>query len=374
MRFLMLNWRDPKNPEAGGAEQVTMAYWAELVRRGHEAWWFAQDFEGAIREDVVEGVRIVRQGGRFSSRPKAWKWYRSQPPFDLVVDQFHGIPWLAPWWAGTRCMAYLHEVLGPIWDSFYPWPWNWIGRFQERWCYRLYRRVPFWTGCESTRRFLQHWGVRQVHVVSYGVATMPLDPLPEKELTPPLRLVMVSRLAPNKRLDHGILALEQLRQNHIEAHLHIVGTGVEKDKLHRLVRNRGLTAHCTFTGYLSEEKKLKILADSHFLLHASLREGWGLNVVEANAMGTPAIVYPVPGLVDSTRHMETGIITENDSPDTFTTTILRLLQDPTLYARLRHQAWHHARSMHWSNILPKACSWLEDYAATHFRSPSDPIN
>ena len=32
MRFLMLNWRDPENPLAGGAERVTLAYLAALVR------------------------------------------------------------------------------------------------------------------------------------------------------------------------------------------------------------------------------------------------------------------------------------------------------------------------------------------------------
>ena len=41
---------------------------------------------------------------------------------DLVIDQHHGIPWYAPWWCGTNCIAYIHEVLGPIWDAFYPWP------------------------------------------------------------------------------------------------------------------------------------------------------------------------------------------------------------------------------------------------------------
>jgi glycosyltransferase involved in cell wall biosynthesis len=31
----------------------------------------------------------------------------------------------------------------------------------------------------------------------------------------------------------------------------------------------------------------------------SIREGWGLNVSEAAALGTPALGYAVPGLVDS---------------------------------------------------------------------------
>jgi hypothetical protein len=31
MRFLMLNWRDPRNPRTGGAERVTEGYLKALV-------------------------------------------------------------------------------------------------------------------------------------------------------------------------------------------------------------------------------------------------------------------------------------------------------------------------------------------------------
>ena len=45
-----------------------------------------------------------------------------------------------------------------------------------------------------------------------------------------------------------------------------------------------------------------------------MREGWGLVVTQANAMGTPAIGYDVPGLRDSTRYDETGINVIEKSP------------------------------------------------------------
>ena len=38
MRFLMLNWRDPRNPKPGGAEQVSRAYLGALAERGHGEW------------------------------------------------------------------------------------------------------------------------------------------------------------------------------------------------------------------------------------------------------------------------------------------------------------------------------------------------
>ena len=51
----MLNWRDPRNPLAGGAERVTLGYLSALAARGHEVYWFAYDFPGAAQEETIEG-------------------------------------------------------------------------------------------------------------------------------------------------------------------------------------------------------------------------------------------------------------------------------------------------------------------------------
>jgi len=93
MRFLMLNWRDPRNPLAGGAERVTLGYLAALAKRGHEVFWFAYTFEGAKPDDQIDGVQIIRRGGVGSAILEARRWLRTQGPFDLVIDQHHGWPW-----------------------------------------------------------------------------------------------------------------------------------------------------------------------------------------------------------------------------------------------------------------------------------------
>src|SRR5882757_4440839 len=199
MRFLMLNWRDPHNPLSGGAERVTLAYLKGLVARGHEVYWFAYDFPGASREENFEGIQIVRGGGKGTSVLAARKWYRTQKKFDLVIDQHHGIPWYTPWWSRPNNVAYIHEVLGPIWNSFYSWPMSSIGQSQERWTHRLYRQVPFWTPSDPTKKTLLSHGVREVNVFPNGLDTQPLETLPRKPVESPLRLITVSRLAPNKR-------------------------------------------------------------------------------------------------------------------------------------------------------------------------------
>jgi len=358
----MLNWRDPKNPLAGGAERVTRAYLLALVKRGHEVVWYANDFPGCATEEVIDGIRIVRGGGRGVSVWKAWRWYRQQPRFDLVIDQHHGIPWYAPWWCRTNCVAYIHEVLGPIWDAFFPWPTSAIGRHQERWTHWLYRKTTFWTPSECTRHILEKTGVRNVKVIPNGVYTVALPVLPEKPLELPLRLIVVSRLAPNKRIDHSIRVVKCLVEQGIAVHLTIVGTGETEPNLRQLTTELQMDQHVTFTGPLPEARKDEELRRAHFLLHNSLREGWGLNVIEANAMGTPAVVYPVAGLIESTLHDVTGLISEKETPESMGASLIGILNSREKYQGYRQQALERARAVHWDNVLPGATDWLEEQA------------
>jgi glycosyltransferase involved in cell wall biosynthesis len=359
MRFLMLNWRDPKNPLSGGAERVTQAYLEGFIARGHEAWWFANAFPGAAREETIAGIRIVRGGGLGTSWLAARKWYRAQPRFDLVIDQHHGIPWYAPWWCRTNCVAYLHEVLGPIWSAFYPWPLSGIGRTQERWTHWFYRNVPFFTASSFTRAKLLEHGVKDVTIIPYGVATVALPALPPKPLSEPLQLIAVARLAPNKRIDHALRTLKCLLDRGVKAQLTVVGTGEEEARLKQLTGELALNAHVTFTGGLPEAEKDALLQRAHYLLHTSQREGWGLNVIEANAMGTPAAVYPVAGLIESTLHDETGLVSREETPESLAAALMESLRQPERYQHYRVQAWERAKTFHWNVVLPKACEWFE---------------
>lgn len=362
MRFLMLNWRDPENPLSGGAERVTYMYLRDLVQRGHEAYWFANEFPGCKAETVIDGIKIVRGGGKGGSVLKARAWYKQQPRFDLVIDQHHGIPWYAPWWSGTNCVAYIHEVLGPIWRSFYPEPIATLGRWQERWTHWLYRDIPFWVPSESTKTALLENSVKEVQVWANGIDTIPLAELPPKPLDSPLRLIVVCRLAPNKRVDQAIHTLRELKNRRVAAELTIVGTGEVEQKLKELTAQLGLSDVVHFKGRLPEEQKNLELSRAHWLVHTSVREGWGLNVTEANAMGTPAAVYPVGGLIDSTKNRVTGLVSAQETPHSLADILAASLPHPELYQQMRHQAWKLAGEHQWDRVLSPVSEWLEAMA------------
>jgi glycosyltransferase involved in cell wall biosynthesis len=355
----MLNWRDLHNPKAGGAERVSQAFLQHLAERGHEIFWFSNNFSDAVRQERIGKIQVVRGGGMGSSIFHAISWYRKQKPFDLVIDQHHGVPWFAPWWCKTNCIAYIHEVLGPIWKSFYPWPLSQIGYWQEYWTHRLYRNIPFWVPSKSTRKNLLARGVKNVVVFPNGVDTTPLSQLDPKPLASPLKLITVCRLAPNKRVDHAIELLKILSDKNISAELTIVGRGEMENALREKASELDLAEKIRFTGSVSESEKNRFLCDAHLLVHTSVREGWGLNVLEANAMGTPALVYPVEGLVDSTIDGQTGFVTKGETPAALAKSIEQLLVDKSVYETIRLNAWNRSKEFQWEKVLPQVCDWLE---------------
>jgi glycosyltransferase involved in cell wall biosynthesis len=240
-----------------------------------------------------------------------------------------------------------------------------IGPWQERWILWLYRNVPFWTPSESTKKDLSALGVRDVTVISNGIDTVPLPELEEKPLQSPLRLICVSRVEPNKRVDHAVRAMKVLAQRNIAAQLKVVGDGESKAGLQELTKDLGLQDRVHFTGRLPEAAKNAELRNAHFLVHTSLREGWGLNVIEANAMGTPAAVYPVGGLVDSTVPGQTGLVTSAETPESLANALAEIIRSPELYLRYRTNAWERSLTFSWPTILPQMVTWLESHAKSN---------
>jgi glycosyltransferase involved in cell wall biosynthesis len=87
-----------------------------------------------------------------------------------------------------------------------------------------------------------------------------------------------------------------------------------------------------------------------------VREGWGQVVTEANAMGTPAIGYDVPGLRDSIRHGETGITIMERTPAAMAQQAISLLRDSDRLSKYSRNALEFSRQFSWdktANLFEK---------------------
>src|SRR3989344_3656213 len=118
MNILILSWRGPGHPSAGGAEQVTLEHAKGWVKAGHDVTLFTSFFKDAKRKDLVEGIKIIRSGRQFFEvQFRAFLWYilAKHHKFDLVIDEFHGIPFFTPLYVRSRKLAFIHEVAKEVW-------------------------------------------------------------------------------------------------------------------------------------------------------------------------------------------------------------------------------------------------------------------
>jgi glycosyltransferase involved in cell wall biosynthesis len=82
-------------------------------------------------------------------------------------------------------------------------------------------------------------------------------------------------------------------------------------------------------------------------VYPSPKEGWGITNVEAAACGTPTVASDSPGLRESVRDGETGLLVPHDDVDAWARSIRQLLEDRSLRARFGDRAVGHAQRFTW---------------------------
>lgn len=150
----------------------------------------------------------------------------------------------------------------------------------------------------------------QYQVVPNGVDPARFSAEPEPV---PGRIVMVGRLASQKRQDVAIRALAVARRTCPAAHLELVGDGPLRDELGRLAEAQGVTGAVDFLGDRDDvPERLRAAA---CVLLATGYEACSLAVLEAMAAGRPVVASRVGGMDELVDDGVTGRLVTNDPED-----------------------------------------------------------
>ncbi len=362
MNILLLNWRDMKNPLAGGAEVATNEHVKAWMSGGNHVYWVSAKFNGAKDQEDSGNLHVIRKGNFVTIYIWAiFVYYFSGIHFDLVVDQMHGIPFFTPLYVRVPIIVFIHEIAGEIWDYMYPFPVNIFGRFIEKILLLPYRNKQFMTVSESTKKDLIAAGIpgKNIVICINGITNKPLERIPQKEKIP--TFLFVSRVVRMKGIEEVIKAFGFITQHIPSSQLWVVGGGVPAylEQLSNMAKEYGVDQKIFFLGRLSESEKLKRMRRAHMLLHASVKEGWGLVVVEAASQATPSIVYNVPGLRDSVKDDVTGVVLRKNTPSAMAEAAVLLLKDKRRYAKFQKACLSFAGSVSWENASKKSSDLLK---------------
>ncbi|HEY1977511.1 MAG TPA: glycosyltransferase [Candidatus Baltobacteraceae bacterium] len=344
--ILVMNWRDPKHPQAGGAEKYLFEQAKRWLRRGHYVEWLSGGFAGGAARDSIDSIPIRRVGNAvtvYAAVP--WTYVTEfRDRFDVILDAENGLPFFSPLYSLKPKLCIVHHVHLEVFRKHLP---AWLA-YPLMLCERtivplVYRNVPFVAVSEDTRAEMNAIGMskRPVSIVYNGVdgdlVPGPKAPLPT--------ILYLGRLMPYKRVDLLIDALAEVRESVPNASLVVAGDGPERPVLEKRAERLGLTSCVTFEGFVDERRKRELLQKAWVLVNPSEIEGWGVSVIEANACGTAAVAFDVPGLRESVRHNQTGLVVPKDAE--LAPSILSLLRDSALRERLERGAVAWARNFSW---------------------------
>ena len=300
------HWPDGEVVEVPGVEVVAVGPRLELYtssgrRRIGPALRFGL---GVLRHLRREGARydVVHTGAFPYFSLLAAALARRRHPFRLVVDWFE--VWSSEYWR-----SYLGPVLGRI------------GFAVQRRCIR----VPQEAFCYSRlfARRLHEQGLRGEVTVLEGIYSGPPGVPPEP--AEPV-VVFAGRHIPEKQATALVPAIARARERVPELRAEIIGDGPARPEVLRLIAEHSLDGAVEAPGFVAEERLNSSLRSALCLALPSRREGYGLVVVEAAALGVPSVVVRGPdnAATELVEEGENGTVAESAEPAELAAAILRV--------------------------------------------------
>jgi glycosyltransferase involved in cell wall biosynthesis len=281
---------------------------------------------------------------------------------DVIVDVGNGLPFLSPLYARVPVVALVHHihreqwpvVMGRVMARYGWWVESWLAP-------RVYRHCRYVTVSQATRTELISLGVdaERISVIHNGTPAVVGEPTP-RDAQP--SLVALCRLVPHKRVEVALRTVAALAGEMPALTLTVAGQGWWEPKLRELADQLGISDRVRFTGYVTEETKHELYCRAWLALTPSLKEGWGLTIVEAGARGTPTVAMSgAGGVAEALIDGESGVLAHDE--DHFVAQVAELLRDDQRREAMGLIAAKHALSFTWEQSGGKFAELIESYGA-----------
>jgi glycosyltransferase involved in cell wall biosynthesis len=261
-----------------------------------------------------------------------------EEPFGLAVGEVLLLRWLR-----ARGTPYLVCSAQNI-DKRYPIPFRWL----ERWSLR--GAAGAYTCNSEAGEILRRKGLTgELELLPLGVDVERFRPIDRPAPSGRLRVGFVGRLIPQKGVD--VLVGERAHDNRLDADVY--GAGPEFETLVTLADELGLSSRVTFHGYVDEAALPEVFPTFDVLAVPSLPvSGWleqfGRVVVEAQASGVPVVASASGALPDVVG--QAGILAPPGDPMALAAALVRMLDEPGLWDRLRSEGTESVGRYSWERV------------------------
>jgi glycosyltransferase involved in cell wall biosynthesis len=358
LNVLFLATRDWYNPATTGGDNTMWENARYLASVGHDVTFVAAGFRGAAKEETIDNVRVVRLGGIHSLWFRTFVYYLShgRGRYDVVVAEGFGgsrIPRFSPLYVAEPIITEWHQIHRDLFAVQYPKLLNGPLNLLERITAWVHRNTLVRAGTEEWQEAFPTIGFKRenVFVVPVSIRDDWLDEPHHARAADPT-ILWLGKLRRYKCPDHAIRAMAFVVHDIQRARLVIAGRRddeVYEQELRALVAKLGLDDRVEFRFNLSEEAKRDLIGSSRILVLPSTVEGFGIVVLEANALGVPVVASSgVPE--GAVRDDVNGLRYPFGDIEALADRIVRVLQDETLYSRLSATAMKQAERYSWSRV------------------------
>jgi len=363
VKILHVNHRDLRHPQAGGLEIVIHEISCRWVKAGHEVFILCSGYPGCLKEEVQDGIRIHRIGREeiFNFIAGSWlirhRWLNA----DVAIEHLAKVACFLPLFPYQGCLlAHVPHLFGKAIFEEVSWPLGVYVYVMERMLPLIYGKCPIWALSQSTADELVERGFRRdrVDVVSGGL-NLAFFKGEQQSLKHPV-ILYVGRLKKYKGLIHPLLkAWSSVSRHRPDARLQIVGKGDYENAIREYIAKNNLGNSVEMLGFVSEQQKLVLLRSAWFLVYPSVKEGWGLPIIEGGAVGIPTVASDSPGLRDVVRHEETGLLVPHGNVEAMARAMIRLIEDEPLRRFLGDAAKRWSCNFDWDMMAKRVLGFID---------------
>lgn len=329
----------------GGAERWYRNLAQRLAADGHEvAYLTLRQWDRGTRPDMEQGVRVVVAGPRMSLYTAGGR-RRILPPLLFGVGVFaHLLRHRRDYDVVHTCSFPYFSLLaaalvrplarfGLVVDWFEVWSEDYwrsylggiggrVGAFVQRLCARVPQRAFCFSRLHAQR--LAHEGLAGEITVLRGLYAGASEPA--KPRAADLLVLFAGRLIPEKGVTTGVAAVAAAARRIPGLQGVFYGDGPERDALLQAIEDHRAKSFIAAPGFAASEQVDADMARALCVLLPSIREGYGMVVVEACAHATPAVVVPASdnAAVELIEDGVNGVVAAGADPEAIADAILRV--------------------------------------------------
>ena len=177
-----------------------------------------------------------------------------------------------------------------------------------------------------------------------------------------IRMLSVSRIEPNKRIDWLLRAFGSLEQRphplstQIDWHLDIAGEGAQLPNLQALAHQLGIDARIHFRGFVSDDQ-LQHLYDGADLFLMPAVQGYGIPAIESLQRGIPILLHRDSGVSDILLDTPWATVFNGDEP-ALAPALEQAIDSVRQGRQLQTPLPHIPTEDQWAEQVADLCHWL----------------